>query len=126
MRGMPRTIIASISVYSKKKEILADVLANNINASLQMLGIEYQRGKLYNLPLIIFELISNLTAIISSMVRSATTLRNSSLTRPSFLRDKINDFFSCFGLDKPSPSCYIVSVCCVIKLFGGIMLDFLY
>ena len=83
------------------KEAISDLelhtlLANFIHASLQMLGIVYQIGKLYNLPLVILDDISSFTAISSSSFNSETVLRKSSFIRPSNLSSEIYDPFLLF------------------------------
>ena len=83
------------------KEAISDLelhtlLANFIQASLQILGKVYQIGKLYNLPFVILDDISSLTAISSSSFNSETVLRKSSFIRPSDLSSEIYEPFLLF------------------------------
>ena len=55
---------------------LHTLLANFIQASLQILGKYTRLGKLYNLPFVILDDISSLTAISSSSFNSETVLES--------------------------------------------------
>ena len=83
------------------KEAMSDLelhtlLANFIQASLHTFGKVYHIGKLYNLPFVILEDISSLTAISSSSFSSEIVLRKSSFIRPSDLNSEIYELFLLF------------------------------
>ena len=85
---------------------LHTLLANFIQASLQILGKVYQIGKLYNLPFVILDDISSLTAISSSSFNSETVLRKSSFIRPSDRSSEIYEPFLLLRVDNASPIWY--------------------
>ena len=85
---------------------LQTLLANFIQASLQILGKVYQIGKLYNLPFVILEDISSFTAISSSSFNSETVLRKSSFIRPSDRSSEIYEPFLLLRVDNASPIWY--------------------
>ena len=87
--------------------VLQHDLTNIIQASLQIEGKEYHKGKPYSFPLVALALNSNFTAINSSSLNSDMTFKVSSFIRDSFFRERIKDFFSVFLVDKASPICYI-------------------
>ena len=82
------------------------LLANFIQASLQILGKVYQMGKLYNFPFVILEDISSFIAISSSSFNSETMLRKSSFIRPSDRSSEIYEPFLLFRVDNASPIWY--------------------